>query len=125
MALAEALTNAIDDGKLELNSELREDDSIAYAAIRQERICDPRYRDRKVHVWARMSRDDATFVVRDEGPGFDARTLPDPTDPENLTKPTGRGILLIRTFMNEVNFNDKGNEITMCMLKSQSACAAL
>jgi anti-sigma regulatory factor (Ser/Thr protein kinase) len=39
--------------------------------------------------------------------------LPDPRDPENLVKPSGRGVLLIRTFMDEVAFNDKGNQITM------------
>ena len=52
-------------------------------------------------------------MIRDEGPGFDPDGLPDPTDPENLTKASGRGVLLIRTFMDEVRFNDTGNEITM------------
>jgi len=54
-----------------------------------------------------------TFIVRDEGPGFDPSALPDPTDPENLLKPCGRGVMLIRTFMDQVNFSAKGNEITM------------
>lgn len=113
MALAEALTNAIDHGNLELDSNLREDDSVCYAALRQERIADPRYRDKKVRVESRMTRTEATFVIRDEGSGFDPGSLPDPTDPDNLTKSTGRGILLIRTFMDEVHFNERGNEITM------------
>ena len=56
---------------------------------------------------------EAVFVVRDEGPGFDPNSLPDPTDPENLLKPSGRGIMLIRTFMDAVSFNEKGNEVTM------------
>ena len=73
------------------------------------------YRDRRVHLWARESRDEATYVVRDEGPGFDPSALPDPTDPANLKKPSGRGLLLIRTFMDEVNHNAKGNEITMIL----------
>jgi anti-sigma regulatory factor (Ser/Thr protein kinase) len=39
--------------------------------------------------------------------------LPDPTDPENLLKASGRGIMLIRTFMDDVHFSEKGNQITM------------
>jgi anti-sigma regulatory factor (Ser/Thr protein kinase) len=54
-------------------------------------------------------------VVQDEGPGFNvARALEDdPTDPQNLTRPSGRGLFLIRNFMSEVQFNSVGNEITM------------
>jgi anti-sigma regulatory factor (Ser/Thr protein kinase) len=51
--------------------------------------------------------------VRDEGSGFDSEPLPDPTDPSNLTKLSGRGLYLITTFMDEVEHNDVGNEITM------------
>ena len=51
-------------------------------------------------------------MVRDEGPGFDPATLPDPTDPSNLERVGGRGLLLIRTFMDEVRHNESGNEIT-------------
>ena len=56
---------------------------------------------------------DATYVVRDEGQGFDPKFLPDPTDPEHLLKPSGRGLMLIRTFMDKVEFNKSGTEITM------------
>jgi hypothetical protein len=54
-----------------------------------------------------------TYVVRDEGPGFDPSILPDPTDPANLEQVGGRGLLLIRTFMNKVYHNERGNEITL------------
>jgi len=60
-----------------------------------------------------LTKDEATFIIRDEGAGFDPNDLPDPTAPENLIRASGRGILLIRTFMDDVCFNDKGNEITM------------
>jgi len=55
----------------------------------------------------------AVFAVRDEGPGFDVSGIPDPTDPENMLKPSGRGLLLIRTFMDEATHNAAGNEITL------------
>jgi anti-sigma regulatory factor (Ser/Thr protein kinase) len=51
--------------------------------------------------------------VEDEGPGFDPSTVPDPTDPEHLTRIGGRGLLLIRAFMDHVEHSGKGNRITM------------
>lgn len=52
-------------------------------------------------------------VVRDQGRGFDPANLADPTTPENLERATGRGIFLIRKFMDEVQFRDQGREIHM------------
>lgn len=112
-ALAEALTNAIDHGNLELDSKLREDGLTTYRETGQERASQDPFCHRKVHVTARLTPGEATFIIRDEGPGFDPEFLPDPTDPENITRPSGRGVMLIRTFMDEVRFNETGNEITM------------
>jgi CheY-like chemotaxis protein/anti-sigma regulatory factor (Ser/Thr protein kinase) len=112
-ALGEALVNAIDHGNLELESSLRQENGSKYRLLGNDRAVQPPYRDRRVHVKATMTSEEATFVIRDEGPGFDPHGLPDPTDPENLTKPSGRGVMLIRTFMDNVGFNADGNEITM------------
>ncbi|HAY80226.1 MAG TPA: hypothetical protein DCY79_10515 [Planctomycetaceae bacterium] len=111
-ALLEALTNAIDHGNLELDSKLR-DERDTYVNLGKERAQVEPYRSRRVYVDTRMTQQEVTFTVRDEGPGFDTTQIPDPTDPENLLKPSGRGIMLIRSFMDEVQFNDVGNEITM------------
>lgn len=54
-----------------------------------------------------------TICIRDEGSGFDPAGVPDPTSPENLTKPTGRGLMLMRAYMDSVAFNPRGNEVTM------------
>ena len=70
---------------------------------------------------ARLTRDQAIFVIRDEGPGFDPRCLPDPLDPECFDKAGGRGILLMRTFMNEVQFNSTGNQVTLVKRRSHSS----
>ena len=113
VALRETVANAIDHGNLELDSELRQVDEREYRRIGDERRRLPPYRNRMVRVEARLTRDDATFVVRDEGPGFDPRSLPDPTDPLNLERVGGRGLLLIRTFMDEVRHSAKGNEVTL------------
>ncbi|WP_437588595.1 response regulator [Sorangium sp. So ce1000] len=115
VALREALVNAIVHGNLEVSSTLLDEEPSAFSALVERRRTESPYRDRRVHVVARETRTEATYVVRDEGPGFDPRGLPDPTDLANLDKPSGRGLMLIRTFMDEVRHNDKGNEIRMVM----------
>ncbi|WP_437576149.1 response regulator [Sorangium sp. So ce887] len=115
VALREALVNAIVHGNLEVSSTLLDEDPSAFSALVERRRTESPYRDRRVHVMARETRTEATYVVRDEGPGFDPRDLPDPTDLANLDKPSGRGLMLIRTFMDEVRHNEKGNEIHMVM----------
>ena len=64
--------------------------------------------------------DSATIIIRDEGPGFDLSSLRDPTDPENLEKAGGRGLLLINAFMDEVRHNERGNQITMIKNKAEN-----
>jgi len=112
-ALGEALGNAVDHGCLELDSDIRERATAEYAKLRQERAAQPPYRDRKVHVTERITANEASYTIVDEGGGFDVSSVPDPRDPENLLRASGRGLMLIRTFMDEVTFNDRGNEITL------------
>lgn len=119
-ALTEALTNAVDHGNLELDSALRESSDGDYRRLGDERSRTEPYRHRRVHVDAHLTRQTATFVVQDEGPGFDVSSLPDPRDPENLNKVHGRGVLLIRTFMDDVEYNDAGNRVTMVMQRVEA-----
>jgi CheY-like chemotaxis protein/anti-sigma regulatory factor (Ser/Thr protein kinase) len=113
VALREALVNAMYHGNLEIDSSERESDINEYHRLIDERAKQDPYRDRRVHVTASLSRQKAEFRVRDEGPGFDPAELPDPADPANLEKVSGRGLLLIRTFMDQVRHNESGNEITL------------
>jgi CheY-like chemotaxis protein/anti-sigma regulatory factor (Ser/Thr protein kinase) len=113
VALDEAISNAVHHGNLEVSSKLREDGIEHYLAKIEERSRTPPFADRRVHVTAHLARDRASFTVGDEGPGFDVGSLPDPCDPENLDRSSGRGVLLVRTFMDEVRFNERGNEVTM------------
>jgi len=114
VALREALVNAMHHGNLELTSHLREEDDKAYHRLVEERRHQEPYCDRRVFLHTRESLREVVYVIRDEGPGFNPAALPDPTDPANLEKSSGRGLLLIRTFMDEVRHNKIGNEITMC-----------
>jgi len=52
--------------------------------------------------------------IEDQGPGFKLEDVPDPFAPENLERASGRGLLLMRSFMTWVRFNDTGNRVTMC-----------
>jgi CheY-like chemotaxis protein len=113
VALREALINAIHHGNLEVDADLREKDEKRFHQQVDERRKQEPYQDRRVHVAAKETHREAIYVVRDEGPGFDVSSLPDPTDPVNLEKVSGRGLLLIRTFMDEVHHNKSGNEITL------------
>ena len=113
VALEEALANALYHGNLEMGSELRGEDDKAYHSLIVERLHEIPYRERRIHVEVKMSRRAATFVIRDEGSGFDFSALPDPTDPVNLEKASGRGLLLMKTFMDDVAYNDRGNVVTL------------
>ncbi len=53
------------------------------------------------------------FVVEDEGSGFDFHKLPDPTAPENIAKPGGRGIFLMKHLSDEVNFKENGRVVEL------------
>lgn len=120
IALEEAIRNAMFHGNLELTSEQREGDPVEYQELLALRSCMEPFRSRRLHLSFRVSIEQATFVIRDEGPGFDPRKLPDPTDPANIEKVSGRGLLLMRTFMDEVHFNATGNEVTMIKRASVS-----
>lgn len=113
MALREALLNAMEHGNLQLDSALRENDEHSYHELARQRRRELPYRDRRVYVQARETRTEAIYIIRDEGPGFDTSQLPDPTDPANLEKRSGRGLLLMRAFMSEVRHNERGNEVTL------------
>ena len=114
VALDESLLNAMHHGNLEIDSTLRDQgDGSGYQKAIAQRNQESPFRDRKVKLDAKISSDEIKLSIADEGPGFLPETVPDPTSSENLHKPSGRGLLLIRTFMSEVKHNETGNAITM------------
>ena len=88
LALREALVNAITHGNHDDPSKL-------------------------VRITAEVSRHQAKFTVEDEGVGFNVNDIPHPRDPDNLLKSSGRGVLLIRSVMDETKYNDRGNRLSM------------
>ena len=113
VALNEALHNALEHGNLELSSETRDKRMGDYEELIQRRRTEPPFRDRRIRVSCTLDRKEARFTVEDDGPGFDPSGLPDPRDPENIERFSGRGVFLMRTFMDDVEFNDRGNSVTL------------
>ena len=66
-----------------------------------------------VRITAELSPKEASFTVEDEGQGFNVQEIPDPCDPANLFKTSGRGVLLIYNIMDEVEYNAQGNRVKM------------
>jgi serine/threonine-protein kinase RsbW len=71
-------------------------------------------RSKKVYVSYRLLTDRFEVAIRDDGPGFDPTDVPDPTAVENLERPCGRGLMLMRHYMSEVAYNSCGNGVVMC-----------
>ncbi|MFL6417374.1 MAG: ATP-binding protein [Bryobacteraceae bacterium] len=72
--------------------------------------------DKKVHLEIERSRDRIVVTIRDEGSGFDPDSLPDPLAPENLMRQSGRGLLLSRTFVDELTVKSRpgtGTEVRL------------
>ncbi|WP_253273987.1 ATP-binding protein [Flammeovirga sp. OC4] len=70
-------------------------------------------KEKNVHLELDVSDKEISFTVEDEGKGFDYDSLPDPTAPENLDKPGGRGIFLIKHLADEIEFSNEGKAITL------------
>lgn len=120
VALHESLSNSIHHGNLELNSDLRQEDERLYYELGESRKRMWPYCDRRVHVFASLNSERIKFEIRDEGPGFNHRDVLDPTQEDNIERIGGRGLLLIRSFMDEVSYNSRGNEITLVKYASEA-----
>ena len=79
-------------------------------AMRHGNKMDP---DKKVFVKSTIEDTTVIIEIKDEGDGFVLEELPDPTQHENLGRPSGRGVLLIRSFMDSVEYNQQGNVVVM------------
>ena len=75
-------------------------------------------RAKSVRVAFHVGRDRFDVQITDEGPGFDPGDVPDPTAPENLERPCGRGLLLMRHYMTEVAYHDQGRAVRMSKLRN-------
>jgi len=70
-------------------------------------------KDKRVHVEWTITPEAAQITIEDEGPGFDRSSVPDPTQSGNLEKLTGRGILLIESYMSSVQWSKGGRRVKL------------
>ena len=117
-ALKEALLNAVYRGNLEISFQQMQAARVSLVEGKGEDLVQQRrhvapYNTRKVFVDIVMDIHEAHFVIRDQGPGFNPASLPPAGQPGSLDPEAGRGLVLMRAFMDEISFNHRGNEVTM------------
>jgi serine/threonine-protein kinase RsbW len=101
--------------RLELNFRVSITEALANAVL-YGNDNDP---DRTVLVEVTLDTERVIIRVSDEGEGFDPSTVPDPTRPENLHRSGGRGLFLIRSLMDEMQYNDRGNSVQMVLARKR------
>lgn len=74
--------------------------------------------NKSVHVDIRVGKEEVLIHITDEGPGFNPEAVPDPTLDENLDIPSGRGVMLIKAYMTDVQYNEQGNSVRMTKTRS-------
>lgn len=109
--------SGFDTDRLRLNLRVGLSEALANAML-YGNCRDPR---KRVRIEARITPDEVRVRVTDEGHGFDPDKLADPTLPANRRRLGGRGIFLIRKMMDHVEFNEKGNAITMVLTNAAAA----
>ncbi len=117
IALHEAISNAIIHGNLELSSDLKKQGDSLFAEVLAQRCTDPTLASRKVDIVVDFDGNMCRWVITDQGRGFDverilARCLSD--DPEVLLS-SGRGILMMKNFLDEVRFELGGRRVILAL----------
>jgi serine/threonine-protein kinase RsbW len=74
--------------------------------------------DKSIQLFFLVTALEVLVEVQDEGPGFDPEQVPDPLAEENLDRPHGRGLFLMRAYMTWVSFNRQGNRVTLARQRS-------
>ena len=114
MALHEALTNSVIHGNLGISSALKEQGDDEFFVAVAARMSDPAYADRIVEVEASYGGGVATWTFTDQGAGFDVEAALRRLDDEpDLLRPSGRGLVMIRAFTDEMRYEDRGRKLTL------------
>jgi anti-sigma regulatory factor (Ser/Thr protein kinase) len=117
VALHEALSNAIVHGNLELSSDLKEKGDNSFAQALAQRVSDPRLQDRFVDIVMDYDGSRCRWTITDQGKGFDYQAVlrrQETDDPEVLLS-SGRGILLMRSFLDDVRYEAGGRRLVLTL----------
>ena len=116
LVLVEALVNAVVHGNLEVPSALKERRDDAFSRTVAQRSNDPHYRDRQVDINIDYDDELLCWTIIDEGPGFDVDALVrrlNEASPEDLALSSGRGVMLMRAFTDDVEWSSGGREVRL------------
>ena len=118
IGIEEMINNAVEHGHLGITLEEKHEalEKGVFGELVRRRLETDGNADKKIRVTSRLTRTELVLTIRDEGPGFDWRSLP-ALSPEALLRYNGRGILLTRIYFDEVLYNEKGNEVTLIRKK--------
>ncbi len=119
MAFHEALVNALEHGNLELDSSMKSDmfsETDPYTTLRLKRLSDEHFASRTVDVLMESTPEIFAVTITDQGPGFDTSRVAYAAE-DSLHRLTGRGLAMIQMVMDEVTFNETGNQIRLVLKK--------
>lgn len=120
MALEECLANAFYHGTLGLDSELKEDGSDKFARLAKERCKQSPWKDRRVSVTELATPFGIWITIRDEGDGFGVTGALQRAANSNSLLASGRGLIMMKAFTDELIFNEKGNEVTLVIYHNRN-----
>lgn len=112
IALREAISNAYYHGNLEVEDDDFDEGTDTWQVIASSRWYEAPYADRKIHINVDINRDRAIFIVGDDGDGFDLES-DDADTGSKVAEIRGRGMVLMKSIMDEVTYNDTGNELRL------------
>ncbi|MGN6368232.1 MAG: ATP-binding protein [Phycisphaerae bacterium] len=122
ISLTEAITNAMVHGNLEISSDVRERTDGEYGRLLAARCADPRFADREVQVDVHWDGHRCQWTISDHGHGFNVDEVLKKLETDEVSElASGRGILLMRAFMDEVKWSNGGREIRMSMSRGEAA----
>jgi len=113
LALEEALMNAIIHGNLGVPSSLKDESNTKFEEKIEERKKEEPYSSRKVEVSYSYKENEVTYTISDEGDGFDWGLFINKSEEEMLMQTHGRGIMIMKAFGSSINYNEKGNSVTI------------
>lgn len=117
LGLFEMLTNSIEHGSLEISyeekSDAMESEVQTWKSFLQQRYQNPLYASREVCLEYLLGEDRCEWLITDQGPGFDWKSIPDPANPENLLASHGRGVMLAALQFDEITYIGKGNQVRL------------
>lgn len=113
IAVEEGLKNAFYHGSLEIGATTPKPSRADYSTIAARRLYEEPYRNRRIRISVDIDRNRAEFMIRDDGPGFNHLEESRSAALEDQERAAARGLSLMHTIMDEVKFNDAGNEVRL------------